>query len=1007
MKQRRLFLPLLAAAVTLPVGSFADPPAADSFPPIVNTQNPKDVPPTPQEELRLVKVPPGFHASLFAGDPDVRQPIAMCFDDRGRLWVAECYTYAGATWDTKFRDRIVIFEDTKNSGHFDKRTVFWDKGQRLSGIAVGFGGVWVLCAPNLLFIPDRNHDDVPDGEPEVVLDGWAYRSVSHNIVNGLTWGPDGWLYGRHGILETSSVGRPGTPASERVRINTGIWRYHPTRKVFEAVAHGTTNPWGLDYDDHGQMFFTNNVIGHLWHLIPGAHYKRMYGEDLDPHVYDLIDQHADHYHWDTGKSWTESRDNKGKNDELGGGHSHCGGMIYLGDNWPVKYRNTIFMCNTHGRRVNNDRLERHGSGYVGRHNPDFLRVGTPWFRGTDLRYGPDGGVYLSDWTDLGECHDHDGVHRTSGRIFKISYGKPKAPTIKDVSKLSDAELVKLQVHPNDWYVRSARRILQERAAAGRDMKAVHAALHRMFEEQTDVTRKLRALWALYVTNGANEGWLLGLLHQENEHIRVWAIKLLVDRGKLISPALQEFVRLARHDPSGLVRLFLASALQRLPVVDRGDLAAALLAHGEDAADHNLPLMIWYGVEPLPSAEPARAVELAGSSKIPLVRRFISRRLTEDLERIPGPMNALLRKTASATPDQQLDVLRGMSAALRGRRKAPPPQAWSELRSKLADSPNAEVRALVRDLGAVFGEGRALDELRRIAVDAKADGDARRAALEVLIQGRPPDLLQLLKKLVSDRATVGVAVRGLAAFDDPKTPDLILRTYSLLRPADRAGAVSTLASRPVYARALLRAVAEGRIPRSDVSAFHARQIRSFHDAALDRELVKVWGEVRDTPAERKHLIARYKGLLTSQRLKHADPSRGRLLFVKNCSTCHTLYGEGKKVGPDLTGANRDNLDYLLENIVDPSAVVAADFRMSVVVLKDGRVLTGIVGEQTTKTFSVQTQTEKVRLDRGDVDEIRPTSQSLMPDGLLGPLSDGQLCDLFSYLMTRRQVPLPRK
>jgi putative membrane-bound dehydrogenase-like protein len=996
---------VLAAVVCLPLGAAADPPRADKFPPPVNTQDPKDVPPTPEEELRLVQVPSGFRATLFAGDPDVRQPIAMCFDDRGRLWVAECYTYAGNTWDTRFRDRILIFEDTHNTGRFDKRTVFWDQGHHLSGLAVGFGGVWVLCAPNLLFIPDRNGDDVPDGEPEVVLDGWAVRGIAHNIVSGLTWGPDGWLYGRHGILETSAVGRPGTPDGERVRINTGIWRYHPTRKVVEAVAHGTTNPWGLDYDDHGQLFFTNNVIGHLWHVIPGAHYKRMYGEDLDPHVYDLIDQHADHYHWDTGKSWTESRDNKGKNDALGGGHSHCGGMIYLGDNWPGQYRNTIFMCNTHGRRVNNDRLERSGSGYVGRHNPDFLRVGTPWFRGTDLRYGPDGGVYLSDWTDLGECHDHDGVHRTSGRIFKVTYGRPRAPAIKDVSKLSDGELVKLQLHPNDWYVRAARRNLQERAAAGRDMKAVHAALHALFDREKDVPRKLRALWALYVTGGTDEGWLREQLARPSEHLRVWAIKLLGDRGEVSPESLKQFVRMALVDSSGLVRLFLASALQRLSAGRRFDLAAALLEHGEDAADHNLPLMIWYGVEPLAAAEPARAVELAGRSRIPLVRRFLARRLTEELENIPGPMNALLTMTAAATPDQQLDVLRGMAAALRGRRKARPPAAWAGLQSKLAGSPSKEVRTVVRDLGVVFGDGRALAELRQIALDGGADGDARRAALKVLVEARAPGLLPVLQKLVGDRATVALAVRGLAAFDDPRTPDLVLRNYHLLSPHDRPAAVGTLTARPAYARALLRAVAEGRIPRGDLSAFNARQVRSFHDAKLDGELARVWGEVRETPAERKQLIARYKALLTPDRLKHADPAKGRLLFNKTCLTCHTLFGQGNKVGPDLTGANRDNLDYLLENVIDPSATVAADFRMSVVTLKDGRVLTGIVGEQTAKTLSVQTQTEKVRLERADVDEVRPTNQSLMPDGLLGPLSDEQVRDLVIYLMSRRQVPLP--
>jgi putative membrane-bound dehydrogenase-like protein len=215
----------------------------------------------------------------------------------------------------------------------------------------------------MIFIPDRNGDDVPDAEPEVLLDGWAIDRIQHNIVNGLLWGPDGWLYGRHGILANSAVGKPGTPDSERTKLNCSIWRYHPTRRIFEVVAHGTTNPWGMDFDEHGEGFFINTVIGHLWHLIPGAHYKRMYGQDFNPRVYDFIDQHADHYHWDTGLKWTQSRDGKGLNDTLGGGHAHSGLMIYLGDNWPAKYRNSVFTVNLHGYRLNNDLLQREGSGY--------------------------------------------------------------------------------------------------------------------------------------------------------------------------------------------------------------------------------------------------------------------------------------------------------------------------------------------------------------------------------------------------------------------------------------------------------------------------------------------------------------------------------------------------------------------------------------------------------------------------------------------------------------------
>ncbi|MCH8045454.1 MAG: hypothetical protein IID44_17220 [Planctomycetes bacterium] len=176
--------------------------------------------------------------------------------------------------------------------------------------------------------------------------------------------------------------------------------------------HGTVNPWGLDFNDYGEGFFPNSVTGHLWHLIPGAHYKRIYGRQYDPHTYELLDACSDHYHF-AGKDWHFSRGDEGKaaHKDAGGGNAHAGAMVYLGDNWPDRYRNSVFLCNLHGNRINNDRLERKGSGYVGRHGKDFLTAGDPWFRGIALKYGPDGGVYVNDWTDLGECHDSDGVHR--------------------------------------------------------------------------------------------------------------------------------------------------------------------------------------------------------------------------------------------------------------------------------------------------------------------------------------------------------------------------------------------------------------------------------------------------------------------------------------------------------------------------------------------------------------------------------------------------------------------
>ncbi len=349
-------------------------------------------------------VPEGFAVTLFAAEPDVVQPIAFTIDPKGRLWVIENYSYPIWLGGPRGKDRILILEDVDGDGRFDRRTVFFDHGTNFTGIELGFGGVWVCATPNLIFIPDQDADDRPDGPPSIVLDGWDTKA-QHNMFNGLKWGPDGWLWGCNGIMSNSRVGKPGTADAQRVPINCGVWRYHPTRRVFEAVAHGTTNPWGLDFDDHGEAFITNCVIPHLFHVVPGAHFQRMNGQDFNPNLYGLIESCADHIHW-AGGQWTDSREGKGheKHSAAGGGHAHVGAMIYLGDNWPDRYRQSLLTFNLHGHRANLDRLERNGSGYVARHEPDFLMANDTWFRGLELKYGPDGSVYFTDWSDRGECH---------------------------------------------------------------------------------------------------------------------------------------------------------------------------------------------------------------------------------------------------------------------------------------------------------------------------------------------------------------------------------------------------------------------------------------------------------------------------------------------------------------------------------------------------------------------------------------------------------------------------
>ncbi|MCA9116604.1 MAG: hypothetical protein KDA79_16090 [Planctomycetaceae bacterium] len=595
--------------------------------PAIAEDQPADQPLTPAEAASTLKMPAGFRSTLFAGEPDVIQPIAFTLDDRGRLWVVESLTYPDWITDPAQtgHDRILIFEDENNDGRFDRRTVFYDQGTNLSGIAVGFGGVWLTAVPNLLFIPDQNADDRPDGPPEVLLDGWDLKA-RHNVVNGLTWGPDGWLYGCNGILSNSAVGKPGTPDEQRMRMNCGVWRYHPVRHEVEWVASGSTNPWGLDFDERGQILITNCVIHHLFHMIPGGHVRRMFGQDLTSSTFGLIESIADYLHWGGGR-WQDSRGGQGIHHEAGGGHAHAGAMIYLGDNWPKKYYGSLFTCNIHGRRVNCDQFEQAGSGLKAIRADDVLFSADPWFRGLELKYGPDGGVYMTDWSDTGECHDYVNTQKGTGRIFKVTYGQPK-PVKVNLQQQTDAELVQLQHHANLWYARHARRILQERAAAGTLERATTQLLRQQLAAAGTEPAVLRAMWTLYCTNGLTDEDLEQLLSHKFPYVRGWSIQLLLDDRQITTDQLSQLVELAGKNPSPVVRLYLASALQRLDHDARWQLAAPLLAHAEDAEDHNLPLMLWYGIEPLIAAEPGRAVALLPQVQIPLVRQYIARRLVQ-------------------------------------------------------------------------------------------------------------------------------------------------------------------------------------------------------------------------------------------------------------------------------------------------------------------------------------------------------------------------------------------
>ncbi|MEO6685966.1 MAG: PVC-type heme-binding CxxCH protein, partial [Dyadobacter sp.] len=596
------------------------------------------------EAAKAMTLPKGFKITLAAAEPDIIRPISFTIDSRGRLWVVEGHTYPVPAPEGQGKDRILIFEDTDGDGTLDKRKVFTEGLNLVSGIEVGMGGVWLGAAPYLLFIPIDVKNDKPAGPPQKLLDGWGVDDT-HEVLNNLRWGPDGWLYGTHGVFTRSNVGKPGASDAERTKINAGVWRFHPTSHEFEVFAEGSSNPWGIDFNDYGHPFITVCVIPHMYHIIQGARYQRQAGKHFNPYTYDDIKTIADHVHWvgDRGPHAGNFRSGS-----AGDGHAHAGAMIYLGgDTWPQEYRNEIFMNNINGAKLNIDHLERKGSGYLATHRNDFLSMNDSWSQWLNFKYDPSGSVFAIDWYDKNQCHSpNPDVHnKTMGRIFKITHENDKWVKV-DLSKASDMELVNYQLNKNEWYVRQARTILQERGPN----KKVHKALKEMLAQNPDPTRKLRALWTLHVTKGLTEKDLTDLLANDNEYVRSWSIQLLTESKNVSPETLKRFAALAQNDNSSLVRLYLTSAMLRLEPAQRWDVVEALSQKVEDKDDHNLPLMVWYAAEPLAAIDMKRALQIAEKAKLPNILPYTIQRVaaigTDESKKVLKDLNEKLGKSGS-------------------------------------------------------------------------------------------------------------------------------------------------------------------------------------------------------------------------------------------------------------------------------------------------------------------------------------------------------------------------
>ena len=972
---------------------------------------------SPGDELRRFRVADGLRVDLVLAEPDIRQPLSIKWDSRGRLWVAEFIQYpepAGLTMvsrDAFLRsvydkipaapphhdrglDRISFHEDVDGDGIPEKHGVFVEGLSLVSSFAFAPDGLWVLQPPYLLFYADADHDDRPDGDPVVALEGFGIED-SHSIANNLRWGPDGWLYAAQGSTVTSRVRRPGSDKAPVISTGQCIWRYHPQSGRYEVFAEGGGNAFGVEFDAEGRLFSGHNggdTRG--FHYVQGGLYRKgfeKHGELSNPNAFGFFEPISHH----SAPRFTHAL------------------VVNDAPALGAKYAGSLFgVAPLQGHVVRSSLRPDRSS--VATEDLDIpLACDDSWFRPVDIQLGPDGALYVCDFYEQSidhASHYQGRIDRDRGRIWRVAAKEARPTRLPDLTRDDGATLVGRLSDPN----RSIRQMALLELAHRQPPGARDRVARLLFGPTPGpIPHPLDHLWALARLGTPTDDEWLRLMTHPTPSVRAWAVRLACDDGQVSPRVLAALENLGRQEPEPVVRSQLAASTRRFPPDQSLPVVAAILARDptatpSDSDDIHLPLLVWWSVERLLSIDrDLTLARLAGADgalwNSPLGRDVLQSRVARRLSAGSRADQFAAAHLVDTAPDasHRQRLLEGCEQAFAGHSLATVP---AELLAAIGRAGGGS-----RSLRLRLGDSATLEEAFAVVADSSANPEERLADIATLGETHAAGAEKLLLGVATAPGEPRIRAGALAALEgssDPTIPAAVIGIVPDAPPEVAAAALDLLSGRPAWATRLLDSIDSSRISAAAVPEGSIRRLRLHAEPALVAAVERHFGPAPAPGSEAEAAAADIERMSRVLADGSGSPILGRTVFRTTCASCHRLFGEGGQIGPDLTSHDRGEARALLAHVVNPSATIREGYETTVVVTDDGRTLAGfVVGEDPGLVLLRTPDGRTASLPRERIEDLHRSPVSIMPAGLLRPLDDQQVRDLFAYL--RSTQPLATK